>query len=280
MRKFWFLAVAIAFLVVLWVPYLQATPFTLTDENSTAEIDTEDSSGMWDWTVDGTSHLFEQWFYYRIGETDPTNTPAVPISALTIGTEIATDTNGSGSFNNLFVRYLGTGFNIEVNFTLDGAQTGTDASDIAEQISINNTGSGSLEFHFFQYTDFDLSGTSSDDTVEHLNNVHFRQYDPAYVSGEVVSIQIPSHWQAGAYPSVLDRITDGYDLLDAGAPYTGDATFAWQWDANIAAGGTYQISKDKNIHPQISEPSILLLLGSGLVGVSAFARLKKRKKTF
>ncbi len=45
----------------------QAAPITLVDHNSSVTIDPDSQAGMHDWVVDGVDHLFQQWFWYRIG---------------------------------------------------------------------------------------------------------------------------------------------------------------------------------------------------------------------
>ena len=40
---------------------------TISDGNSSADLDPTTSAGMRNWVVDGTDHLFQQWFWYRIG---------------------------------------------------------------------------------------------------------------------------------------------------------------------------------------------------------------------
>ena len=48
----------------------------LTDANSSANIDPfstagVDFRGMNNWTVDGVNHMFQQWFWFRVGEGGP-----------------------------------------------------------------------------------------------------------------------------------------------------------------------------------------------------------------
>jgi hypothetical protein len=280
MKKFWLLTGVLVFLVVLCIPSSQATIFNLLDENSTADIDTGSSSGMFNWTVDGIDHLFNQWFYYRIGgdPNDPNDaTPEQSVDTLALGIEGTTDTDFDGDQDTLFIRYLGAGFNVELKFSLTGAQANTNTSDIAEQIVINNTGNTALDFHFYQYTDFDLGGLAND-TVSWVNANTFRQFDSLFVASETIATPAANFFEAGFVPSTFNKLNDGNadNLNNFGGPLTGDVTFAWQWDFTIAAGGTVDISKDKNISPPIPEPGTLLLLGSGLVGLAGIARRRKK----
>src|SRR3974390_2390515 len=89
--------------------------YTLTDQNSLANLDLGSQAGMYNWTVDGASSLYQQWFWYRIGSTGPEasiNTIGAPVVATT-GTQglSATYTAPVGTANN---------FNVRVDYLLTG----------------------------------------------------------------------------------------------------------------------------------------------------------------
>jgi hypothetical protein len=277
MKRFWFLGVVLGLLVATWIPAAQAIPFLIKDANSLARIDPATQDGMYDWVVDGVDQLETQWFWYRVGGTGP----EASIHNLTLDAAGVTDTDFDGDFDNFFARYLGTGFNIEVNFKLVGGLPGSHASDIAETITVNNTGASVLDFHIYQYTDFDLGGTPGDDTVELISARTFGQIDSGLFASETVVTPAPQHYEAAIYSTTLGKLVDGIPTtLSDTVPSVGPAnvTFAWQWDTQIAGGTTFQISKDKQVTP-IPEPSTLLLLGFGLIGVAGFAWRRKRKQS-
>jgi hypothetical protein len=93
------LVFAAAFGLSLWAAgRAQATLVTLSDLNSTVNIDTGSQAGVYNWTVDGTDHLFQQWFWYRIGSTGPESSiDTLTQTAITPGT------------NTLSVTYAGSG---------------------------------------------------------------------------------------------------------------------------------------------------------------------------
>ena len=273
MKRYCFLVVVLGLLAVLGIPDSQAV-YILSDGNSQAGVN-EDGGSMFFWEVDGINHLFEQWFWYRVGDTGPEK--RVNSTNLDLGTSGATDTNFDGYDETLFLTYVGSDFTIELTFVLTGGPSDSDKSDIAEVISITNTSATALDFHFYQYTDFDLGGFLGDTVVKKNANT-FHQEDPYYVAGEVVGTPAPSRWEAGLFPSTLNRLNDGVatDLNNSSGPATGDATFAWQWDMGIAAGDALVISKDKNITP-VPEPGTLLLLGSGLLGLAVYTRRRRKE---
>lgn len=253
----------------------QATlvPYTLTDDNSTAVINPA-STGMVDWTVDGVDHLNQQWFWYRVGDTAEAS---IDTLALIVGG--TTDTNFDGDDDTLYLRYgndqNATQYTVEVRFTLDGGSVGSGVADIAEQISITNTGEETLDFHFFQYSDFYLGGGSVSDTVELINANAVRQSDPDWTVCETVVTPSADEFELDFFATTLIKLTDGAattlgNAFGAGPVGPGDVTWAFQWDRTISPGGAFQISKDKNMIP---EPATLLVLALGLIPVL----LKRRK---
>ena len=263
--------------VTAFVAPTEADVFTLLDDNSEVGIDTESSDGVFSWLVDGVDHLYQQWFWYRVGS----GVAEASIDTLPIGVEGTTDTDLDGDDDTLFVSFLGAGFEIEVRYILDGGSAGSGASDLAEQISIVNTSGGAIDMHFFQYSDFDLDEDADGDTVVFTNANAVAQSNGATAMTETVVTPVSSHHEGGIYPDTLDKLEDGFvdDLDDTpgiGVPLgPDDVTWAYQWDVSIPSGGTFQISKDKNLIA-IPEPSTLLLVLLGLTIIAARTRLSRR----
>jgi len=243
------------------VTYSSAALITLVDENSTATFDTSSPSNAFSWVVDGTEQLFQQAFWYRVGNTGPENS----VHSLPISVEGTTDSNFDGDLDTLFVRYVGSGFRVEVRYVLDGGLPGSRTSDLAEQITISNLGTSTLDFHFFQYVDFDLNGSSGNDEALFLNANTVRQYEGALSVSETVVLPLPSRREIDFYANTLSSLTDGATTTLSNTPAIGtvlgpgDLTWAFQWDFTILPGRSVQISKDKQI-TGIPEPSVLVLL--------------------
>jgi len=253
-----------------------AAVINLQDLNSTVTINSGTSDGMESWVVDGIEHMYQQWFWYRVG-----NNPEDSIDTLLHNDAVdvkVTNGNFNAGDDRAKLRYTDPNgqFQILVDYVLTGGLAGTNTSDVAETITINNLGRSTLEMTFFQYVDFDLNGSDVDDAVSLVNANTMRQTDGLFVA-ETVATPAPSLTEVALFNATLTKLEDGVaDNLDgttssAGA---GDWTWAFQWDIALAPGGTFIISKDKHIS-LVPEPSSMLLAGIGLVGVCLAARRRR-----
>lgn len=251
------------FLCVLCVSFSDAV--LLVDKNSTADINPfadTNIKGVNSWICDGANSLFQQWFWYRIGDTGP------EASIDTISTPLinASDTDFDPGDETLNLRYENNILQLNLTITLIGGDVGSGVSDLMEGIEIINKTDSILDLHFFQYVDFDLGIEFTDESVTLVNSNTFLQTElesTAWVS-EAVVVPTASLYEANVYPVTFSTLNDtGADNLNNNpAAGIGDVTWAFQWDVELAPYDSYIISKDKRIEG-IPEPATWTLLGLG-----------------
>ena len=245
----------------------QAQVITLSHNNSVAQINTSSSAGLFNWLVDGSDQLAQQWFWFRAGASGP-EAPINTISAPSITTPDA---------RTLYTTYNNGAYSVEVDFKLNGGSVGSGISGMNESITLRNATAAPLDFHFYQYTDFDLGPA---DFVQLTKNPFTGLYSIAdQVAPGVTFQETPitpgaNHGEASLFPFTLNRLNDGAPttLNDNNSAGPGDATYAFEWDLTIAPGGSFVIEKGLSIQP-IPEPSALALISLGLAGLA----LRKRR---
>ena len=240
---------------------IAAAPITLWDLNSSVTIDPNSKDGMIDWEVDGTNHMVQQWFWYRIGATGP----ETPINELGDLSTKLSDADFDPNCETLSLRYTGATVQLDIIFTLNGSSPGNHRSDIAESITITNLTGSDMEFHFFQYCDLDLNGTAEDANAEITGGNTAVQRDETVWASETVITPRPSHLQVAFYDTILQSLNDANATTlndNAGPIGPGNLAWAFQWDYVIPEGQSILISKDKSIVP---EPTTVALIGAGAV---------------
>lgn len=290
MAQIWKLTAQTAWIATAMICILAAVPgvasagiFVLQDDNSTATIDTTTQDGVMDWTVGGTDHLFQQWFWFRIGAN-----PEASIDTLPIDAEGTLDTDFDTFDDTLFVRYLNGDIEIEARFVLDGGTGGSGSAQLSEQITVRNVGNEKQNFHLFQYSDFDMGASELNDQLV-FNNVNANRHFDGVGSGIAVDTTVnraPNRYEGGVFPDTLNKLNDGVaDSLD-NLPAIGtlmtpdDVTYAYQWDFMLAPGDSFQVGIDKNItsdnpEPIIPEPTSLTLALLCLAGVAGATRRRR-----
>lgn len=222
-------------------------------------IKADSSYGMKNWTVDGQDQLYQQWFWYRVG----CDGGEKGLNRLCL---LSAEQTSDNTLTTLYQK--NNKFNIEISYSLDGGEAGSGMSSINEKIKITNLSGDPLDFHFFQYADFDLGGNRHGNTVQlarddsGLFTSAYQNTGTTHFVDEVVSPGA-DHGQVGRYPSLRNRLQNHSPttLNDNVGPITGDATWAFQWDPSIPVGGSFSIELNKSVSiTSVPEPTALALV--------------------
>ncbi|MCC5611806.1 hypothetical protein LC612_35005 [Nostoc sp. CHAB 5834] len=280
--KFVSVTTAVVILTVITEQSAQSAVLALNDDNSIAAFETSSSDnpandGLLFWTIDNINHLFHNQFWYRIGSTSKEN----EINALNL---IGINQTQPAS-NQLSATYAGNSFEMVLNFQLDGGVPGSGTSSLFENIDIKNTSSNKLDFHLFNYTDFDLTDNGQDDTVK-ISTDMATQFDSFTLAKEVINPSA-SDYQVSPFPNILDALSDNFptNLSNVGGPLTGEDAYAFQWDFVLEPEKSFSIKNYKSIKP-VPEPTINLgcLIGFGSLGMlwrlRRISLLKKQNSFF
>jgi hypothetical protein len=247
-----------------------AAVWTLEDLNSVVTIDTtksDEQAQLNSWTVNGVEMVYEEMFWYRIG-----NGAEIPLSDVPVTFELASDTNANPGDDVLNVTYSDVSFSADVRYSLQGSPMC--CSDLAEQVTVTNLSmTDDLEFTLIEYTDFDLSGDVDDNFASFTPPTLFVQQDGGYISETIVSPV--DRWEISIYDDLRDRLEDGDEDLLAnaanGLPGPDDFVWAASWTRTLDPGASFTISKDKLISP-VPLPAPALLLITGLAGLAAMRK--------
>ena len=261
------IALACAMLIVAASSAQGATVVALEDKNSTAEIaldpnlgDPNSVAGQFSWVVDGVEQIYQQWFWYRIGDVGP----EAPLDEIGLQASVTLDRDGEPGDEKVLALYDNTDVRVVLSFSLAGGEIGSNASDILEIIEITNLTGSSMDLSFFQYVDFDLGGDPNDKSVEIIGGNTAIQEDFSLRISETAVVPTPTHYEVAVLPTIIAKLTDGdADNLDdvAGPVTNGDLAWAFQWDLTLSSNQTALIAKNKTLNSVIPAPSAI---GGGL----------------
>jgi hypothetical protein len=247
----------------------KAANVVLSDGNSSVTLDPTSSAGISNWSINGQNEINKEWFWFRNGSSggqssiDTLGNPSVALF----------DTNGNGKNDTAMFTYGPTnGIQISLTLSLTGGLTGTDTSDVTENLIITNKGTSAVNYHFFEYANFNLGGSTSGENVSIANNNTATETGNGLQVQTVVSPKA-SEYEANLFPSLLNHINSSstYTLADISSASNGDGEWGFQWDASIPAGGSLPIAVDgrfsasvQTIPEPTSAASVLGLAGACL----------------
>lgn len=247
---------------------------TLTNDNSVVKINTFGDDYVFDWKVDGVDQLYKEQFFIRLDNCKE--------YALTYG---SANQNG----NQLVLTYrLDDVLEAKVTYVLDGGAPGSGQSALHETVEIKNLMCQSaLDVHLFEYTDLDLNANANDDWVTiqvgpgGSNAIQIDQEGSLFSETVGDPDRVEAGFSSGSN-NIYSRLTDNDadNLSNNLAAGPGDVVWAFQWDFNIPAGQSVEISNTKRIdkaaeQEAIPEPLTLLGLVMGVGGLAGYLRKRR-----
>lgn len=237
--------------------------------------------GLYSWSVDGTQVAAQQQFYFRQDDTGPGVDLGTMSPSEATPPVVTLSTTGSGPANYASISYQGPGFTLNARYELLGGSTGSDQSELIEQMIVTNVSTHSIPvFRMVDYTDLNLSpGGTSDTAMANATGMQIIQTganntlaNPSYTGLMAVATTstMPNEFEvdgggtgAGGLNSM---IRSGVGIpLDDNTNSSGDVAFAQEYDQTIAPGGSLVFSVATVISPTVPEPasSAAVLLSAG-----------------
>lgn len=248
----------------------QAQTYNLSARNAGLQVDLGGSgAGVSDWTINGVNQLQQQWFYYSVGTGTLNSIDTIsPWTAPTIT---------GGNNPTLSETYANSGISLTAAFQLQSGLVGAANSSLATTITIDNPSAVSETYHFYQYSDFGLGGTTANQNVQFAGTTAPYKVTQTALTGGPLIGQLTSI-SGGSGDTVEEAAgTSNFGLANGNpAPNfsssshsaSGSATYAYEIDVTVASGSSVIISEIQTV----PEPSNVSLLFAGLAGFAAIGR--------
>lgn len=253
-----------------------AQDYTLSNLNSSLGINAVNGgfgpAGITSWTVDGVNQLKFQTFYYRVGSGQEysldniTSTPVVSFSS-----------------SHIDITYANASFSLKLTYDLFGNPIASKNSGLGYSVQILNNQASTLDFHLFQYSDYDLGGNTGAQNVvlQKIGGKYKLAGQTAgamWMTNQFSMTALPTAAtlvEANLFNTTLLSLTDGSQtvLTDTAAAGPGNATYGVQWDMSINPSSSASLSGSFTM--AVPEPSSISLLAITLLGLAKTAARRK-----
>lgn len=252
---------------LLAVAQVNAADILMAHKNATVGVNTNGTVASW--TIDGVNQLAGQSLFYRVG-----NAGGESLLSGISGTPSVSLTQVPNVISSLDITYANAAYSVRTLFQLSGSTAGSGKANFNQTLIIQNLSGAPLDFHFFQYSNFDLGGVALGQTATVNFDALLQPYKIVQTDGvrtvtETVNANTApvGHFQTSFGPSALVSLTDGNPTIlnDVVATGPGDVEFAYQWDVVLAPDQTLTISKLLGVVPEPTTAALVLLgLGMGM----------------
>jgi hypothetical protein len=265
---------SVAGLSLLAAAQLNAADYLMAHKNATVGVNTNGTVA--NWTIDGVNQLTSQSLHYRVGNLGGESL----LSGISAAPSV-TFNQVPNVISSLDITYANNSYSVRTLFQLNGSTAGSGKAGLNETLTIKNLSASPLDFHFFQYSDFNLGGAAGGQSGTIIFDALLQPYKITQTDGvrtitETVNANTApiGHYQISLIGAGLaGSLADGNPttLSDSPSAGPGDVVFAYQWDAVLQPNQTITISKLMSIVPEPS--SLSLVIAAGLL-----ASLKRRTK--
>jgi hypothetical protein len=175
------------------------------------------------------------------------------------------------------IYYTGADFDLQLLYSIDGAEPGSGTSDLSQMIMIQNKTGANMTLHLFQYINYDLNATPAAEIATHVADTDIIQTEgDTYAQVNPIA---PSFWEMGDATALLNKLnTESFgNLSNAASSYTGDAAFILQWDRFMTGHASANpINGDLQVvGAPVPEPSSIITLIGALGFVPALLRRRR-----
>lgn len=255
--------IAVAGLAMASAAYGQAgTGFTITDSNAvfTQGATTTTAAGSGTSGANfrvtgaaGTDHMFQNTWFYRVDGADPRELAFNNQSGATVvGT------------NTAMQNFVFPSFSAALHYRV--GSLGATAGFIEQILVVTNTTSSPISAALYNYCDMDMLATAGTDTavLAGANNISISE---AGTTASYIGVNANAY-SVGTFATARLGLNDADidNFANTGLNFFGDFTGGWQWNLQIAVGGSATIAS----YVFIPSPGSAALLGVG--GLIAFRR--------
>ncbi|MGQ9739317.1 MAG: PEP-CTERM sorting domain-containing protein [Armatimonadota bacterium] len=256
----------------------QAQTFTLTDQSWTyLELIDDEGEGNF---VDPShrDHMYQNWWWFRTNQ-DTAEKPLANLITMTSG--------GANNVNLVFTEAAGSLPNallFNLTYTLTGVSLTMARVDVVWSVrNIYGQAYQPITVDFFAYSDFDLNGSSSNDSGVLVSPQTIRYLDGTTAVDVIASGAGLVGYDVDSFYQLRTQLNDDAvdNVSNSGLPFgPGNMTDVFQWRATLGLGQeltgtlTKLVNLQHNPPPVIPEPGTWLLMLSGIAPVAL--RMKRK----